>query len=138
MPDRQDRNARIIEEFRANEGRVGGYFEGVPILLLHTRGARTGLPRTNPLAYLPDGERFVVIASKGGAPSNPDWFHNLVAHPDVSVEVGTRTVPVRAVVITGAERDELYGRQAARLPAFAEYERRAKRTIPVIALEPVA
>lgn len=133
-----DRNAPIIEEFRSNAGKVGGPFLGVPLLLLHTSGARTGLPRTNPLAYLPDGDRFVVIASKGGAPSNPDWFHNLVAHPDVTVEVGTRTFPARAVVVTGPERDDLYARQAERLPAFAAYERRTKRTIPVIVLEPVS
>ena len=135
MPN--DRNAGIIEEFRANEGRVGGFFEGKTLLLLHTKGAKTGLPRTNPLAYLPDGDRFVVIASKGGAPSDPDWFRNLVADPDVTIEVGTRTIPVRALVITGPERDDLYARQAERLPAFADYERRAARTIPVIALEPV-
>lgn len=134
MPN--DRNAGIIEEFRANAGRVGGFFEGKTLLLLHTRGAKTGLPRTNPLVYLPDGERFVVIASKGGAPSDPDWFRNLVADPNVTVEVGTQTIPARAVVITGPERDELYARQAERLPAFADYERKATRTIPVIALEP--
>ena len=135
MPN--DRNAGIIEEFRANEGRVGGFFEGKTLLLLHTKGAKTGLPRTNPLAYLPDGDRFVVIASKGGAPSDPDWFRNLVADPNVTVEVGTRSIPVRAVVITGPERDELYARQAERLPAFADYEVKTSRTIPVIALEPV-
>ena len=135
MPN--DRNAGIIEEFRANEGRVGGFFEGKTLLLLHTKGAKTGFPRTNPLAYLPDGDRFVVIASKGGAPSDPDWFRNLVTDPNVTVEVGTQTIPARAVVITGPERDELYARQAERLPAFADYQRRAGRTIPVIALEPV-
>jgi len=135
MPN--DRNAGIIEEFRANAGRVGGFFEGKTLLLLHTRGAKTGLPRTNPLVYLPDGERFVVIASKGGAPSDPDWFRNLVADPNVTVEVGTRTIPARAVVVTGPERAELYARQAERLPAFAGYERKTTRTIPVIALEPV-
>ncbi len=132
-----DRNAAIIEEFRANAGKVGGPFERVPLLLLHTTGAKTGLARINPLAYLPDGDRFVVIASKGGAPSNPDWFRNLVADPNVTVEVDTRTIPARAVVVTGPERDELYARQAERLPAFADYERRTKRTIPVIVLEPV-
>ena len=136
MPN--DRNAGIIEEFRANEGRVGGFFEGKTLLLLHTRGAKTGLPRTNPLVYLPDGERFVIIASKGGAPSDPDWFRNLVADPNVTVEVGTRTILARAVVVTGPERDELFARQAERLPAFADYERKTTRTIPVIALEPVS
>jgi deazaflavin-dependent oxidoreductase (nitroreductase family) len=133
----RDRNAGIIEEFRANGGRVGGPFANVPLLLLHTTGARTGRPRVNPLAYLVDGDRYVVIASKGGAPTNPDWYHNVVAHPDVSVEVGTETLFARAVVVTGAERDGLYRRQAERLPAFGDYARRTKRTIPVIALERV-
>ena len=91
----------------------------------------------NPLAYLADGHRYVVIASKGGAPTNPDWYYNLVATPDVTVEVGTRTLPAVAVVMTGDERDELYGRQAERLPAFGEYAQKTKRTIPVVALEPV-
>ena len=134
--DRKDRNAAIIEEFRANGGKVGGYFEGTTLLLLHTKGAKTGLPRTNPLAYLPDGDRFVVFGTKSGAPTDPDWFRNLVADPDVTIEVGTRTIPVRAVVVTGCERDELYARQAERRPVFAEYERKTARKIPVIALEP--
>ena len=138
MPDANDRNARIIEEFRANEGKVGGYFAGRPMLLLHTKGRKTGLPRTNPVVYLPDGDRFVIIASKGGAPKHPQWYRNLVADPNVEIEVGTRTIPVKAVVITGSERDELYGRQAEKMPAFADYERRTERTIPVIALEPVS
>jgi deazaflavin-dependent oxidoreductase (nitroreductase family) len=137
MTDRQDRNGRIIEEFRANGGRVGPPFENVPILLLHHRGARTGTERVNPLAYLADGDRYVIIASKGGAPTNPDWYHNLLANPDVTIEVGTETLAARAVVVTGAERDELYRRQAERLPAFGQYAQRTKRTIPVIALEPV-
>jgi len=138
MPDANDRNARIIEEFRANEGKVGGYFAGRPMLLLHTKGRKTGLPRTNPVVYLPDGDRFVIIASKGGAPKDPQWYRNLVADPNVEIEVGTRRIPVKAVVITGSERDELYGRQAEKMPAFADYERRTERTIPVIALEPVS
>jgi len=130
-------NARIIEEFRANEGRVGGDFEGATMLLLHTTGAKTGQVRVNPLVYLPDGERYVIFASKGGAPTNPDWYHNLLAHPEVAIEVGTQTVPVRARVITGPERDELYAKQVARRPQFAEYERKTARAIPVVALEPV-
>ncbi len=138
MPDSKDRNARIIEEFRANEGKVGGYFAGRPMLLLHTKGRKTGLPRTNPVVYLPDGDRFVIIASKGGAPKDPQWCRNLVADPNVEIEVGTRTIPVKAVVITGPERDELYARQAEKMPAFADYERKTERTIPVIALEPVS
>jgi deazaflavin-dependent oxidoreductase (nitroreductase family) len=138
MPDANDRNARIIEEFRANEGKVGGYFAGRPMLLLHTKGRKTGLPRTNPVVYLPDGDRFVIIASKGGAPKDPQWYRNLVADPNVEIEVGTRTIPVKAVVITGPERDELYARQVEKMPAFADYERKTERTIPVIALEPVS
>jgi deazaflavin-dependent oxidoreductase (nitroreductase family) len=137
MSDRRDRNARIIEEFRANEGRVGPPFERVPILLLHHRGARTGTERVNPLAYLADGDRYVIIASKGGAPTNPDWYHNLLAHPDVTIEVGTETIAAKAVIVTGPERDELYARQVERLPAFGQYAQRTRRTIPVIALEPV-
>jgi deazaflavin-dependent oxidoreductase (nitroreductase family) len=138
MPDAKDRNARIIEEFRTNEGKVGGYFAGRPMLLLHTKGRKTGLPRTNPVVYLPDGDRFVIIASKGGAPKDPQWYRNLVADPNVEIEVGTRTIPVKAVVITGPERDELYARQVEKMPAFADYERKTERTIPVIALEPVS
>jgi deazaflavin-dependent oxidoreductase (nitroreductase family) len=131
-----DHNAGIIEEFRANEGRVGGFFEGATMLLLHTVGAKTGRERVNPLVYLPDGDRYVVIASKGGAPTNPDWYHNLLAHPDVSVEVGTETIPVHAVVVEDdAEHDALYGRQVERRPGFADYLKMTTRRIPVIALE---
>lgn len=137
MPDRRDRNAAIIDEFRASGGKVGGYFEGATMLLLHTRGRKSGLPRTNPLVYLPDGDRFVVFATKGGAPTDPDWFRNLVANPNVTIEVDSRTIPVRAVVITGPERDELYARQVERRPAFADYEKKTTRRIPVVALEPV-
>jgi len=132
-----DFNARIIDEFRANEGRVGPPFEGTPLLLLHHTGARSGAAYVNPLAYLRDGDRYVVFASKGGAPSNPDWYHNLKAHPEVEVEIGTETVPVRANEATGAERDRLFSTQAERSPAFAEYQEKAgARLIPVIVLEP--
>jgi deazaflavin-dependent oxidoreductase (nitroreductase family) len=134
--DINERNARVIEEFRANAGTVGGPWEGATMLLLHTKGAKSGLPRVNPLVYLPDGERYVIIASKGGAPEDPQWYRNLLANPDVEIEVGPRRLPVRATEITGPERDELYARQVQRRPAFAEYEQRAERTIPVIALEP--
>ncbi|MGH2673429.1 MAG: nitroreductase family deazaflavin-dependent oxidoreductase [Actinomycetota bacterium] len=138
MPDANDFNAHTIEEFRANDGKVGGYFEGATLLLLHTKGARSGLPRTNPLVYLPDGDRFVVIASKGGADTNPDWYHNLLGDPNAEIEVGTRErIPVRATVISGPERDELYARQVERRPGFADYEKKTTRKIPVIALEPV-
>jgi deazaflavin-dependent oxidoreductase (nitroreductase family) len=133
--DRSQFNERIIAEFRANGGKVGGPFEGAPMLLLATTGAKTGQPRINPLVYLPDGDRYVIIASKGGSPTNPDWYHNLVANPETTIEVGTETVPVRASVLTGEERDRLYARQASLRPAFAEYQQRTMRTIPVIALE---
>ena len=137
MPDTNDWNAKIIEEFRANQGRVGGNFEGATMLLLHTRGAKTGLPRLNPLVYLPEGNCYVVFASKGGAPNHPDWYHNLLGDTNVTVEIGTQTIRVRATVITGPERDELYARQVKRRPSFAEYERKTTRVIPAIALEPV-
>ena len=135
MADREDWNARIIEEFRANDGRVGGPFEGAPLLLLSTTGARTGKTRVNPLMYLADGDRLVVFASKGGAPTHPDWYHNVVANADASVEVGKEHFPVRATVATGGERDELFAEQAKRYPQFAEYETKTERTIPVIVLE---
>jgi deazaflavin-dependent oxidoreductase (nitroreductase family) len=137
MAAREDRNRRIIDEFRANDGRVGGPFEGRTLLLLHSVGARSGAPRTNPLAYLSDGDRYVVFASMGGAPRNPDWYHNLLAHPDVAIEVGTSTIAVRARVAHGGERDELWREQVRRFPAFGAYEAKAApRTIPVIVLEP--
>ena len=130
-----DWNTRIIEEFRANDGRVDGQFAGAPVLLLTTTGAKTGRRYTNPVMYLPDGDRVVVFASKGGAPTNPDWYHNLVAHPRVTVELGTEQYEADAAVITGGERDQLYARQAELYPGFAEYEAKTARTIPVIALQ---
>ena len=134
----QYRNASIIEEFRANAGKVGGFFEGATMLLLHTTGARTREPRVNPLVYLPDGDRYVIFASAGGAPNHPAWYHNLLAHPDVEIEVGTRTIPVRAREVMGPERDELYARQVERRSSFAEYPKKTTRLIPAIALEPRA
>ena len=131
-----DFNARIIDEFRANEGRVGGPFEGTPLLLLHHTGARSGKSRVNPLAYHSDGGRYVVFASKGGAPANPDWYHNLRAHPTVTIEVGTDTIDVLAAEATGEERERLFREQAERLPQFAEYQLRTERAIPVIVLTP--
>jgi deazaflavin-dependent oxidoreductase (nitroreductase family) len=131
-------NTKIIREFRENEGKVGGPFEGAPLLLLTSTGAKSGQPRTSPVMYLPDDGRYVVFASKAGAPTNPDWYHNLVAHPDASIEVGTERFGVKATVITGAERDALYARQAGLYPGFAEYEAKTTRTIPVIALERTA
>ena len=133
-----DWNAKIIEEFRTNEGKVGGDFEGAPLLLLHTTGAKSGRSHVTPLMYLPDEGRYVVFASKGGAPEHPDWFHNVVSNPDVTIEVGTSTMPARAEVISGPARDELYARQVERRPQFGDYERRTSRTIPVVALEPAS
>jgi deazaflavin-dependent oxidoreductase (nitroreductase family) len=130
-----DWNAAIIDEFRANGGKVGGQFEGAAMLLLHTTGARTGQERVNPLVYTTDGDDLVVVASKGGAPTNPDWYHNLVANPDVTVEVGTDTMPVRARVADGAERERLWSRQVEVMPGFAEYQAKTSRTIPVVVLE---
>jgi deazaflavin-dependent oxidoreductase (nitroreductase family) len=133
---RADFNTKIIEEFHANEGRVGGMFEGTPLLLLHHTGARSGKSRVNPLAYQSDDGRYVVFASKGGAPTNPDWYHNLKAQPNVSIEVGTDTIDVFASEAIGKERERLYRTQAERTPQFAEYERQTERVIPVIVLTP--
>ena len=127
-------NGPIIEEFRSNEGQVGGFFEGKPVLLLTTTGAKTGRQHVNPAMYLSDGDRWVVFASKGGAPKHPDWYHNVVANPAVTIEVGTETIEGRAEVITGEERDRLYAKQTELYPQFGEYEQQTTRTIPVIAL----
>ena len=132
-----DHNAPIIEEFRANGGRVGGFFEGASLLILHTKGAKTGRPQTVVLNHLPDGDRFVVFGTKGGAPMDPDWVRNVLADPSPTVETGTETIAVRAAEITGPERDELYARQVELRPVFGEYPKKTSRTIPVIGLEPV-
>jgi deazaflavin-dependent oxidoreductase (nitroreductase family) len=129
-----DWNSKVIEEFRANQGRVGGGFTGAPMLLLTTTGRRTGERRTNPMMYLADGDRLLVFASKGGAPTHPDWYRNLVANPSVTVEVGTETYPAHAVVLKGEERDRLYAEQSARYPGFGDYQRKTDRIIPVVAL----
>ena len=131
-----DFNAKIIEEFRSSDGRVGGMFEGLPLLLLHHTGAKSGKSRTNPLAYQADDGRYVIFASKAGAPSNPDWYYNLKAQPNVKIEVGTDTIDVVAGEATGEERERLYRTQAERVPQFAEYEQKAGRVIPVIVLTP--
>lgn len=135
MADTNDFNSRIIEEFRANSGNVGGSMD---VLLLHHTGARSGTERVSPLAYQAVGEGYAVFASKAGAPVNPDWFHNLIAHPDAVVEVGTETVKVRARVAEPTERDVIFARQAERVPQFAKYEESAApRKIPVVVLDPV-
>ena len=130
----KDWNKLIIEEFRTHDGVVGGQFESVPLLLLHTTGAKSGLERINPVAYLADGDRLLIFASKAGAPTNPDWYANLLAHPDVTVEVGTETFGVHATVLQGEERDRLYAKQASLVPGFAGYQQRTERVIPVVAL----
>src|SRR4051794_41102328 len=117
-----DWNTQIIEEFRSNEGRVGGPFEGAPLLLLTTRGRKSGQPRTNPMMYRAEGDRLLVFAFKAGAPTNPDWYWNLVTDPEVTVEVGTETYRARAQVIEGDERDRIYADQARRYQGFAEYQ----------------
>src|SRR6476659_2912970 len=131
-----DFNDQIIEEFRANQGRVGGPFEGNLSVLVHHTGAKSGKSRVNPLAYLSDGGRYVVFASKGGSPTNPDWYHNLKAHPNVTIEVGTDTIDVVASEATGEERERLFAAQAERVPPFAEYQKRIERLIPVMVLMP--
>src|SRR5262245_22240774 len=133
MPDMNDFNAQVIEEFRANEGRVGGPFDGMPVVLVHHTGAKTGTERVNPLVYLKDGERYVIFASKAGAPTNPAWYHNLLAHPDTEIEVGNETIQVAAAEATGDERDRLFTEQKRVQPQFAEYEQKTGgRVIPVV------
>lgn len=131
-------NEKIIEEFRANEGKVGGNFEGAPLLLLHTKGAKTRQERVNPMMYLQDGDRLLVFASKAGAPTNPDWYHNLKANPRARVEVGADDYEVEATELTGEERDRLYDKQATLYPGFREYQEKTTRRIPVMALERVS
>ena len=132
-----DWNRGIIEEFRTNEGRVGGRFENVPILLLHHTGARSGTERVNPLAYQAlDGGGWAVFGSKGGAPTNPDWVHNLKANPRARIEVGTETHDVVARVADGEERERIWTRQKQLVPGFGVYEERTPREIPVVILEP--
>ncbi|HEY8017890.1 MAG TPA: nitroreductase family deazaflavin-dependent oxidoreductase [Actinomycetota bacterium] len=130
-----DWNTNVIEEFRANHGKVGGMFVGAPLLLLTTTGAKTGATRLNPLMYLPDGDRLVIFASKGGAPTHPDWFHNVKANPSVTVEVGDETYRAVATEVTGDERDGLFARQSELYPQFAEYQADNPRLIPVVVLE---
>lgn len=135
--DMNDWNQQIIDEFRANAGKVGGPFEGAPMLLLHHVGAKSGTERVTPLMYRPGGDRWYIFASKAGAPTNPDWYHNLVANPEITIEVGEHTdVAVRAFVLKGEERARIWDAQCTEVPQFAEYARQAGgRTIPVISLE---
>jgi deazaflavin-dependent oxidoreductase (nitroreductase family) len=136
LPEANDWNSKIIEEFRSNGGKVGGPFEGAPLLLLHTTSAKTGKERVNPVMYRQVGGDYAVFGSKGGAPVNPDWYHNLLAHPEATAEIGTGTVRVTARVATGEERDRIWTAHKQANPGFAEYERKTSRQIPVIILQP--
>ena len=135
--ERNERNQRIIDEFRANDGKVGGRYEGRTLLLLHTIGAKSRQERINPAAYVRDGNRYVIIASKGGWPTNPDWYYNLVANPDTKVEIGTETISVHAEVAEEPERTRLYNKMADMMPSFNDYRQKTTRTIPVFVLTPV-
>ena len=137
MRDFRERNRQVIEDFRANGGKAGGQWADRPLLLLTTTGKKSGKPYTTPVMYLRDGERLAVFATHGGSPTHPDWYHNLVAHPTVTVEVGTETFEARASTAPGAQRDPLYARQAELYPQFAEYQQRTTRKIPVVILERV-
>lgn len=128
-------NNTIIEEFRANGGVVTGPFQGAPMILITTKGAKSGKTRTTPLVYSRDGDRYVIIASMGGAPKHPQWFHNIEAHPEITVEVGKEKFQARASVPQGAERDRLFNQQAAQMPNFAEYQKNTTRVIPAVVLE---
>ncbi|MBC8091882.1 MAG: nitroreductase family deazaflavin-dependent oxidoreductase [Pseudonocardia sp.] len=130
-----DWNTKIIEEFRANEGRVGGPFEGAPMILIHHRGAKSGTERVTPLVYFPqDDGRMIIVASKAGAPTNPDWYHNLRAHPEIEVEVGTETFPVRVAEVESPEHEEIWTRVVAASPGFGEYQKKTSRKIPLFLL----
>jgi deazaflavin-dependent oxidoreductase (nitroreductase family) len=134
-----DWNQQIIDEFRANAGRVGGPFEGAPMILIHHVGAKSGVERVSPLVYFPEDEgRMIIIASKGGSPENPAWYHNLKANPKIDVEVGSETFAVVAEEVTGEERDRIWERVVAERPGFGDYQRKTSRTIPVLRLTPAA
>lgn len=134
--DPNEFNRQVIEEFRANDGKVGGPFEGASLLLLHTIGAKSGAERVTPLVYQQVGDSWAIFASKAGAPSHPDWYHNVVATPDVTVEVGSDSLPATARVVAGEERTRIWETQKATVPQFAQYEESAGgREIPVVLLE---
>ena len=132
-----DFNQQVITEFRDSAGKVGGMFDGKALLLLHHVGAKSGTDRIAPLVYLPDGDRYVIFASKGGAPEHPGWFHNLKAHPETEIEVGTEKIRVVATVVSGDERERLYSTMVEGEPQFGEYQEKTDRVIPVVVLEPV-
>src|SRR4051794_37843718 len=137
MRDWHGFNEGVVEGFRANGGLGPGRWANQPLLLLTTTGVKSGQPRTIPLLYSTDGDRYVVIASKGGEPTDPDWYRNLVANANVTLEVGGETFSARAEVAEGAERRRLFDQQAAQMPFFAEYERKTPREIPVVVLSRV-
>lgn len=137
MSDFTAYNQKVIAEFRANGGKVADFGDS-PLVILHTTGARTGEERLNPLIYLADGDRVVVFASMAGAPRNPDWYHNLTANPQVTLELGDETRRGVAAEVTGPERDRLYDEQARRVPAFEEYRQKTTRVIPVVAVAPAS
>nr|WP_296766396.1 nitroreductase family deazaflavin-dependent oxidoreductase [Rhodococcus sp. (in: high G+C Gram-positive bacteria)] len=129
-----DFNEQVVAEFRAHHGKVGGPFEGAPLLLLHSTGAKTGSVRVSPLMYLPDDEHYVIFASKAGSDSNPDWYHNLKKNPQATIEVGDETLQVVADEVEGRDRDDLYRKQADLYSGFADYEKKTARVIPVVRL----
>ena len=137
MPDLNDFNQRLIEEYRANQGKVGGQFAGAPLLLLTTTGAKSGRAITKPLAYSKDGDRIVLIASFAGSPKNPAWFSNLVANPEVTVELGAERFKARAAVTSGAERQRLFDNQARQMAVFNDYQKKTTRQIPAVVLNRV-
>jgi deazaflavin-dependent oxidoreductase (nitroreductase family) len=136
-PDMNEINKKVIAEFRENDGKVGGMFEGASMILVHHVGAKSGTQRIAPLVYLADGDRLFIFASKGGAPEHPAWYHNLLANPKTTVEIGTDTFEVVAKDIAGPEHDEIYAKQAALSPQFADYQSKTTRVIPVVELERV-
>ncbi|BDX35126.1 hypothetical protein TUM20985_56730 [Mycobacterium antarcticum] len=141
MPEKADfdaMNRKVIEEFRKTGGTAGGMFEGKPLVLVHHAGAKSGVERIAPLVPYLDGGRIFIFASKGGADTNPDWYHNLVANPGTTVELGSETFPVTARVLTGAERDDVYAKQVAVEPQFGDYQRNTTRVIPVFELERIS
>jgi deazaflavin-dependent oxidoreductase (nitroreductase family) len=135
VADMKEFNENLIAEYRATDGKVGGQFANSPLMLLTTTGAKSGQAHTTPVVYTTDGDRLVIIASKAGAPTNPAWYHNLVTHPTATVELGTEKFDVDAEVTNGEERDRLYSHQAELMPAFADYQAKTTRVIPVIALK---
>ena len=134
MSELDEFNKSVIAEFRANQGKVGGQMAGMPVMLLTTTGAKTGMARTRPLVYTRDGDRIVIIASFAGAPHSPPWFHNLVKNPVATVEIGAEKFQVRATVTSGAERQRLFDQQAAQMPIFSDYQKKTSRVIPVLTL----